>query len=82
MVIYEVRDNGRGIDAKDHQRIFELFRRSGPQNVTGEGIGLAHVRASIRAVGGTITCESELGKGALFRMTFPRKWTDPEEQRA
>ncbi|HTH97093.1 MAG TPA: CHASE3 domain-containing protein [Stellaceae bacterium] len=80
MVVYEVRDNGRGIDPRDHQRIFELFRRSGAQDVAGEGIGLAHVRASVRSLGGTIALESGLGQGALFRLTFPKKWTEPEEQ--
>ena len=44
-VIVSVADNGRGIDARDHQRIFDLFRRSGQQDQPGEGIGLAHVRA-------------------------------------
>ena len=42
--IFEVSDNGRGIDPKDHQRIFELFRRAGTQDRPGQGIGLAHVR--------------------------------------
>ena len=41
----EVADNGRGIAPQDHERIFELFRRSGSQDQPGEGIGLAHVRA-------------------------------------
>ncbi len=74
-VVYEVRDNGRGIDPKDHQRIFELFRRSGTQDRPGEGIGLAHVRALVRRIGGHIGVSSELGKGSQFTVTLPRRWT-------
>jgi signal transduction histidine kinase len=74
-VIYEVRDNGRGIDPKDHQRVFELFRRSGTQDRPGEGIGLAHVRALVRRIGGHISLSSELGKGSQFTVTLPRRWT-------
>ncbi len=69
--IYEVQDNGRGIDPKDHERIFELFRRSGAQDQPGEGIGLANVRALVYRLGGTITCESELDRGATFRLSLP-----------
>ena len=72
--IYEVRDNGRGIDPNDHQRVFELFRRSGPQDRPGEGIGLAHVRALVRRVGGQMTLASELGKGTVFTVILPRGW--------
>jgi hypothetical protein len=39
-ITYEVRDNGRGIDARDRERIFDLFRRSGIQDRPGDGIGL------------------------------------------
>jgi len=46
--IFEITDNGRGIDPKDHQRIFDLFRRAGTQDKPGQGIGLAHVRALVR----------------------------------
>jgi signal transduction histidine kinase len=74
-VAYEVRDNGRGIDPKDHQRVFELFRRAGTQDRPGEGIGLAHVRALVRRVGGHIGVSSELGKGSQFTVTLPRRWT-------
>lgn len=71
-VIYEVADNGRGVDPKDHERIFELFRRSGAQNQPGEGIGLAHVRALVHRLGGVITCTSALDQGAVFRLSLPR----------
>lgn len=73
-VTYEVRDNGRGIDPQDHQRVFELFRRSGAQDRPGEGIGLAHVRALVRRLGGTMSLASELGKGSVFTVTLPRRW--------
>ena len=63
-VVIEVRDNGRGIAPRDHERIFELFRRAGDQTIPGEGIGLAHVRALVRRLGGRIDCQSALGAGA------------------
>ena len=58
--IFEVTDNGRGVDPKDHQRIFDLFRRAGTQDRPGQGIGLAHVRALVRRLGGTMSVQSEL----------------------
>jgi signal transduction histidine kinase len=72
-VVYEVTDNGRGIDPKDHERIFDLFRRSGAQDQPGEGIGLAHVRALTYRLGGTITCQSALDQGATFRVSLPAR---------
>ena len=74
-VIFEVTDNGRGIDPKDHQRIFELFRRAGPQDRPGQGIGLAHVRALVRRLGGTMSVSSELNAGSTFTVMLPAKWT-------
>jgi len=68
---YEVEDNGRGIAPRDMERIFELFRRAGPQDTAGEGIGLAHVRALLRRLGGTIVCESALGVGSTFIVQLP-----------
>jgi signal transduction histidine kinase len=72
-VIYEVADNGRGIDPKDHDRIFDLFRRAGAQDQPGEGIGLAHVRALAYRLGGTVTCDSALDRGATFRVSLPAR---------
>jgi signal transduction histidine kinase len=65
-------DNGRGIAEQDHDRVFELFRRSGEQSTPGEGIGLAHVRTLVRNLGGDIGLTSELGKGTTFRISLAR----------
>jgi signal transduction histidine kinase len=73
--IYDVEDNGRGIDAGDHQRVFELFRRSGKQDRPGEGIGLAHVRALVRRLGGSMELKSELGQGSTFTVILPVQWS-------
>ena len=69
--IFEIADNGRGIDRRDHHRIFDLFRRSGMQDQQGEGIGLAHVRAIAYRLGGLISVDSELARGATFRIDLP-----------
>ncbi|MET4068631.1 signal transduction histidine kinase [Bradyrhizobium sp. S3.2.6] len=72
--IFEISDNGRGIDPKDHQRIFDLFRRAGTQDKPGQGIGLAHVRALVRRLGGTMSVSSELNAGSTFTITLPISW--------
>jgi hypothetical protein len=73
--IFEVTDNGRGIDPKDHQRIFDLFRRAGPQDRPGQGIGLAHARTLVRRLGGTMSVSSEINNGSTFTVTLPTAWT-------
>jgi PAS domain S-box-containing protein len=73
-VTFEIRDNGRGIDAKDRERIFDLFRRSGVQDRPGDGIGLAHARALVRRLGGTISVESEPDHGTVFKVALPKRW--------
>jgi len=79
--IFEISDNGRGIDPKDHQRIFDLFRRAGEQNKPGQGIGLAHVRALVRRLGGTMSVSSELHNGSTFTITLPLAWTSSNRNR-
>jgi signal transduction histidine kinase len=71
-VLIEVEDNGRGIADTDHERVFELFRRSGTQTHPGEGIGLAHVRTMVRSLGGDVTLTSKLGEGTTFIINLPR----------
>jgi signal transduction histidine kinase len=71
--VFEVKDNGRGIALEDQERVFDLFRRAGPQDRPGEGIGLAHVRTLVRAMEGSVTCFSSLGEGTSFRVTLPQR---------
>ena len=71
-VVVEISDNGRGIEGRDQARIFELFRRAGVQDRPGEGMGLAHVRALVRRLGGSITVDSTPGEGSVFRVALPR----------
>jgi len=77
--LIEVTDNGRGIDPRDHERIFDLFRRSGQQDQPGEGIGLAHARALAYRLGGTIEVASALEEGSTFRLSLPTEWRSGDE---
>ncbi len=79
-ITYEVHDNGRGIDARDRERIFDLFRRSGIQDRPGDGIGLAHARTLVRRLGGSIDVESEPDRGTVFKVTLPKRWSLPESE--
>ncbi len=75
-VAFTVRDNGRGIDPKDFERIFELFRRSGVQDRPGEGIGLAHVRALVRKLGGHVKVASVPAEGSTFTIDLPKSYRE------
>jgi PAS domain S-box-containing protein len=70
-MIVQVKDNGRGIAKDDIPKIFEIFRRVGRQNVPGEGMGLAYVKALVRKLGGRIWCDSEPGKGTTISFSIP-----------
>ncbi len=74
----EVIDNGRGIADQDRARVFELFRRAGPQDEPGEGIGLAYVLTAVRNLGGEIAVTSVLDQGTTFRVVLPRNLQLPE----
>jgi signal transduction histidine kinase len=78
-VAIAVADNGRGIDPRDHERVFDLFRRSGRQDQPGEGIGLAHVRALAHRLGGTVSVESQFGAGSTFTVTLPAYFSEDQD---
>ncbi len=65
---FAVSDNGTGIAPEDQSRIFEKFAQAkGEQG--GTGLGLAICKEIVRAGGGTIWVDSELGKGSTFTFT-------------
>ncbi|HUR57155.1 MAG TPA: chemotaxis protein CheB [Opitutaceae bacterium] len=65
-------DNGIGIDARDHERIWTIFTRIGrARDYDGTGIGLAIVRKAIERMHGTIGLESAPGEGSRFWLQLP-----------
>ena len=71
-----VKDNGIGIDAPYHERVFEVFQRLKEVEVEGAGVGLAIVRKIVEAAGGRVWVESAKGHGATFRFTWPKRSRD------
>ncbi|MFJ2690478.1 ATP-binding protein [Pseudomonas sp. NPDC087336] len=68
----EVRDYGIGISEENQQRIFQQFERVSANHVAaGLGLGLFISEQIVAAHGGTITVESRIGEGALFRVCLP-----------
>jgi signal transduction histidine kinase len=65
-------DDGKGIAASQLGRIFDPFYTT-RRNQGGTGLGL-HIAFNLvhQVLGGTISCESEPGRGAAFRLWFPR----------
>ncbi|MFT3982879.1 MAG: HAMP domain-containing sensor histidine kinase [Lachnospiraceae bacterium] len=69
----EIHDNGTGIHPEDIHSIFRRFYRSRfSKNKDGIGIGLTLSKVIVEMHGGSITVESELGKGTSFRLAFPK----------
>lgn len=68
---FYVRDNGIGIDPKNHQKIFEAFHRlKETEDQEGTGLGLAIVDRIVKNHQGKVWVESEKGKGATFYFTL------------
>jgi signal transduction histidine kinase len=75
-VALQVIDTGIGIAPADHARVFEEFEQvnAGPRGDSmqrGTGLGLPISRRLARLLGGEITLQSELGKGATFTVWIP-----------
>jgi two-component system sensor histidine kinase SenX3 len=70
-----VQDDGIGIPASSHDRIFERFYRVDParsRKVGGTGLGLSISKHLVEGMGGRIELESQLGRGSTFTVVLPR----------
>ncbi|MDY3560416.1 ATP-binding protein [Gemmata sp. JC673] len=71
-VVLSVADTGVGIPPEHLAHVFDrFFRIPGQSEEGGTGLGLAIVKEVVVAHRGTVTCESEPGKGTTFRITLP-----------
>lgn len=71
--IFSVQDNGIGIDQKDIQKLFIIFKRlNNRDEYEGTGIGLAHCKKIVELHGGTIWANAELNKQSTFTFIIPK----------
>lgn len=66
----KIEDNGIGIDTQHHTKVFNMFYRA-TENSKGSGLGLYIVKETIEKLGGSISLQSEPGKGTLFTLELP-----------
>jgi signal transduction histidine kinase len=74
--LIQVQDTGIGIAPSEHKRIFDRFYRVNSdraRSTGGSGLGLAIAQAIARAHHGSLTVQSELGKGSTFALQLPLK---------
>lgn len=73
-VEFIITDDGPGIAKEYQERIFAMFQTLRPlDEIEGSGLGLAIVKKTIESRGGIINVESDPGKGAIFRFTWPKQ---------
>jgi two-component system sensor histidine kinase KdpD len=69
---FAVLDSGRGVAAKDREKVFDRFKRLDSMNGHGLGLGLSVVQGLVEAMGGEVRIDEAPGGGAAFRILFPR----------
>lgn len=70
--IFEIEDGGIGIATEELEGIFKMFHRATNYN-PGSGVGLYITKDAVNRIGGKIEVTSSLGKGSLFKVSFPNQ---------
>lgn len=71
---FSVADNGPGIAPRYHEKVFGIFQTlEARDKIENAGIGLALAKKIVESKGGTIRLESQIGQGATFRFTWPKR---------
>lgn len=77
---FSVADNGPGIAAEYHDKVFEIFQTLNARDkVESTGVGLTLIKKIIEDQGGNIAVESEEGNGATFSFTWPKQQMESSE---
>lgn len=80
--IVTIKDSGIGMSQEFQKEMFEPFAQENnniTSNYAGTGLGLSIVKKIIEAIGGNISCQSEIGKGTSMIVTFPLELVDQKE---
>ena len=81
LLVFSVADTGIGIRQEDVEKLFTRFQRldmTRNSTVEGTGLGLVITRRLLEMMGGSISVESEYGKGSVFTVTIPQRIASPE----
>ncbi|WP_062544869.1 sensor histidine kinase [Rufibacter tibetensis] len=71
--LFKVKDNGIGIPAEAHEKVFKMFYSIQPKDLQANlGVGLTICRKILQFVGGSIWLESEPGTGSVFTFLWPK----------
>lgn len=78
MLLIDVADTGRGMDAQESRRVFDAFTRlPGAQGTEGVGLGLSIAKEAATLLGGSIKLSTEKGKGTTFYVRVPSSTRTP-----
>ena len=71
--IFQISDNGRGIEKEHIDKIFEIFYRANKTEISGDGMGLAYVKAIVQKHGGNVWCKSQFGRQTTMIFSVSKK---------